>query len=76
MRAVTDSRDSDTVRERVKVQRGWKSMKTSLAEGQRIEYNFVKLHEVFERQTPAQVAVADIEAKDKWMELLNSALGE
>jgi len=51
-------------------------MKTSLAEGQRIEYNFVKLHEVFERQTPAQVAVADIEAKDKWMELLNSALGE
>ena len=31
-----------TLRWRVKVQRGWKSYQTSLAEGQRIAYNFVK----------------------------------
>src|SRR5688572_15501723 len=33
-----------TLRERTKVQRGWKSAKTSIAEGQRIQYNFVKPH--------------------------------
>jgi transposase-like protein len=31
-----------TLRERVKVQRGWKSKKSQIAEGQRIHYNFVK----------------------------------
>ena len=31
-----------TLRERVKVQRGWKSINTLIAEGQRIQYNFVK----------------------------------
>ncbi|MDA4118823.1 MAG: transposase, partial [Thaumarchaeota archaeon] len=29
-----------TLREQVKVQHGWKSMKTQLAEGQRIQHNF------------------------------------
>lgn len=33
-----------TLRERVKVQRGWKSYDTSVAEGKRIQYNFVKPH--------------------------------
>jgi hypothetical protein len=45
-----------TSRERIKVQRGWKSMKTTLAEGQRIHYNFVKPHEALEGQTPADAA--------------------
>ncbi|MHB1868629.1 MAG: DDE-type integrase/transposase/recombinase [Nitrososphaerales archaeon] len=31
-----------TLRERVKVQRGWKSFSTQIAEGERIHYNFVK----------------------------------
>jgi transposase-like protein len=34
-----------TLRERVKVQRGWKSHNSAIAEGQRIYYNFVKPHE-------------------------------
>jgi transposase-like protein len=33
-----------TLRERVKVQRGWKSHKSAIAEGKRINYNFVKPH--------------------------------
>jgi len=35
-------RMNGTLRERVKVQRGWKTMETPIPEGQRIHYNFVK----------------------------------
>jgi hypothetical protein len=45
-----------TLRERVKVQRGWKIMKTPLAEGQRLHYNFVKPHGALEGQTQAERA--------------------
>jgi transposase-like protein len=60
-------RMNGTLRERVKVQRGWKSMKTQLAEGQRIHYNFVKPHVALDGQTPAQVAGIGIEGRNKWM---------
>jgi Integrase core domain len=63
-----------TIRERVKVQRGWKSHKSQIAEGQRIHYNFVKPHMALEGQTPAQAAGVGIESKSKWMELLKQAL--
>ncbi len=43
-----------TLRERVKVQRGWKSYDTSIAEGKRIQYNFVKPHMALNGETPAQ----------------------
>lgn len=62
-----------TLRERVKVQRGWKTMKTPLAEGQRIQYNFVKPHQALEGQTPAQVAGVGVKG-DKWLELLRKTL--
>jgi transposase-like protein len=61
-----------TLRERVKVQRGWKSMKTQIAEGQRIHYNFVKPHMALDGQTPAQAAGMD--GQDTWMSLLKKAL--
>jgi transposase-like protein len=63
-----------TVRERVKVQRGWKTFKTPIAEGQRIHYNFVKPHMALEGQTPAQVAGIGVEGANKWMELLKKAV--
>jgi transposase-like protein len=63
-----------TVRERVKVQRGWKSMKTTIPEGFRIHYNFVKPHMALDGQTPAQVAGIGVEGENKWMELLKKAL--
>jgi hypothetical protein len=63
-----------TLRERVKVQREWKIMSTPIAEGQRIHYNFVKLHMALERQTPAQRAGINLTGRDKWMDLLEQAL--
>ena len=63
-----------TLRERVKVQRGWKTMKTAIAEGQRIQYNFVKPHAALEGQTPAQVAGVGINAKNKWLAMLTEAI--
>lgn len=68
-----DERLNGTRRERVKVQRGWKSMKTLLVEGARIQCNFVKPHQGLEGQTPAEVAGIRVEGKDKWMELLMAA---
>ena len=60
-----------TLRERVKVQRGWKSIETPIAEGQRIHYNFVKPHEALAGMTPAQRA--GINEGKNWLELLRSA---
>ena len=59
-----------TQRERVKVQRGWKSMESKISEGQRIHYNFVKPHMALEGQTPAQRAGIGTESRKKWLELL------
>ena len=61
-----------TLREQVKVQRGWKTMKTPLAEGMRLQYNFVKPHQALEGQTPAQRAGIGVQG-NKWMELLKRA---
>jgi len=60
-----------TLRERVKVQRGWKTHETPLAEGNRIHYNFVKPHEALNGQTPAQRAGIQVKG---WNELLVNAL--
>jgi hypothetical protein len=65
-----------TLRERVKVQRGWKSMDSKIAEGQRIQYNFVRPHKALDGQTPAQAGGLGIAGKNKWLELLEKALGE
>ncbi len=62
-----------TLRERVKVQRGWKSMKSQLAEGQRIQYNFVKPHMALDGQTPAQASGITMEDKNKWLGLIRKA---
>ena len=49
-------------------------MKTQLAEGQRIQYNFVKPHIALDGQTPAQAAGLGLGGKDKWMKLLENAM--
>ena len=58
----------------MKVQRGWKSGKTPIAEGQRIHYNFVKPHEALEGQTPAERAGVGVEGQNKWLSLLKASL--
>jgi putative transposase len=60
-----------TLRERTKVQRGWKSKQTPLAEGARIQYNFVKPHMALEGKTPASAAGMEVKG---WNELLAKAI--
>lgn len=62
-----------TLRERVKVQRGWKSKKSAIAEGMRLQYNFVKPHMALEGKTPAESAGIGVDGSNKWMALLRQA---
>jgi putative transposase len=59
-----------TLRERIKVQRGWKSKKSMIAEGQRIQYNFIRPHMALSGKTPAENAAIGIDDKNKWLALL------
>jgi putative transposase len=61
---------NSTLRERTKVTRGWKTVSTPMAEGQRIHYNFVKPHMALNGKTPAEIAGLQTENKDKWLALL------
>jgi transposase-like protein len=65
-------RMNGTLRERIKVQRGWKSFETPLVEGQRIHYNFVKPHMALEGMTPAQRA--GIGQVKSWHDLLKESI--
>ena len=65
-------RMNGTLRERVKVQRGWKNYQTPLAEGQRIQYNFIKPHQALDGKTPAEAS--GIKGKDSWLELLKETV--
>ncbi len=67
-------RMNGTLRERVKVQRGWKSFDTPIAEGERIHYNFVKPHQALEGMTPAQRA--GIGNQNTWLSLLEQTMNE
>lgn len=62
-----------TLRERTKVQRGWKSKKSAIAEGQRIYYNFVKPHEILYGKTPAEKAGIIAKNRNKWLDLLRKS---
>jgi hypothetical protein len=62
---------NDTLRECVKVTRGWKSYETPIAEGQRITYNFVKPHVALNGKTPAEAA--DLKPRG-WQELVELAI--
>jgi len=59
-----------TLRERVKVQRGWKNPKSAIGEGQRIYYNFIKPHQALDGKTPAEKVGASLIQKNKLLELL------
>jgi putative transposase len=62
-----------TLRERVKVQRGWKNPESKIAEGQRIHYNFVKPHHALDGKTPSEGAGIRIEGQNKWLTLIQNA---
>lgn len=67
---------NNTVRERTKVQRGWKKEDTPLREGQRLYYNFIREHQSLGGLTPAEMAgLYEASGRNRWMELLKKALG-
>lgn len=61
-----------TMRERVKIQRGWKSPKSAIGEGQHIYYNFVKPHQALDGKTPAEKVSITLVEKNKWLELFKN----
>jgi transposase-like protein len=66
-------RSNGTQRERIKVQRGWKSMDTLIPEGLRIHMNCVKPHMALQGRTPAQ-KIGLMREKANWMDLLELAI--
>ena len=62
-----------TLRERVKVQRGWKSPTSAIAEGKRINYNYVKPHMALKGNTPAETAGIEVKGKNKWLGLMQES---
>ncbi len=66
---------NNTVRERTKVQRGWKKDDTPLREGQRLYYNFIREHQSLAGLTPAEMAgLFEASGQNRWMELLRKAM--
>jgi len=61
-----------TLRERVKVQRGWKTHKSAIAEGQRIYYNFIKPHQALNGKTSAKKVGIEIKGKNKWKTIVQN----
>ena len=59
-----------SLRERVKVQRGWKSKTSAIIEGQRIYYNFVKPHQALDGKTPAEKVGIKFDEKNRFFDLL------
>jgi len=59
-----------TLRVRVKVQRGWKTHQSAIAEGQHIYYNFIKPHQALNEQTPAEKVGIKIVGTNKWKNII------
>ena len=65
------------LRERVKVQRWWKTLSTPLAEGRRPHHNFGKPHQALAGQTPSERAGVGVHGENKRLSLKASlAQGE
>ena len=63
-----------SIREREKVMRGIKSMKTPIFPGNKIYYNFIRPHSALKRKTPAEATGIGVDGENKWMELLRRSL--
>ncbi|MCP8313789.1 MAG: DDE-type integrase/transposase/recombinase [archaeon] len=64
----------NTIRERNKVQRGWKKDDTPLRNGQMIYYNFIRPHMTLEGKTPAEKANIELNLKgNRWLDLIGKA---
>jgi hypothetical protein len=57
------------LRERVKVQRGWESPNSVLAEGNKLQHNFVKPHMALGGKTPAEISGLNVKGWKRLLEL-------
>ena len=69
-----DLRLTNTIRERNKIQMGWKNPDTPLRKGQMIYYNYIKPHMTLEGKTPAEVAGIGVDAQNKWFEIMKASV--
>ena len=66
---------NNTVRERTKIQRGWKADNTPIRDGQRLYYNFIRENQGLDGRTPAEMAgLYQASEKNRWMALMKKAL--
>jgi len=63
-----------SIREREKTMRGLKADKTSIIEGHRLYYNFIKPHEALNGNTPSEEAGITIEGDNKWLTLMKKSI--
>jgi len=66
---------NQTVRDRNKTQRGLDNGESAqlMADGARIEYNFIRPHMALDGKTPAEACGIKIEGKNKWITLIQNA---
>ena len=67
---ATMERLQGTLRERVKVQRGWKSMNTALSDGMLIQYNYINPHGALSGMTPSDAVEIELPGTDRWKTLI------
>ena len=61
------------IRDREKVFRGLKKMDTPILDGMRVYYNFTKKHGSLNDKTPAEIALINVDGKNKWKTIIQNA---
>ena len=61
------------IRDREKVFRGLKKMDTPILDGMRVYYNFTKKHGSLNDKTPAEIALINVDGKNKWRTIIQNA---
>jgi len=62
------------IRSREKTMRGLKTDDTSIVDGHRLYYNFIKPHMALDGKTPSEEAGITIEGDNKWLTLMRNAI--
>jgi transposase-like protein len=66
-------RFNGSIRDREKVMRGLKTVKTPIFAGHQIYYNFMRGHEALDGKTPAEACGIEVKGDNKWKTLIQNA---
>jgi len=64
------------IRDREKIVRGLKMLDTPILTGYQIYHNYMRSHESFNGETPAERCGIKIEGKNKWLTIIQNASKE